>query len=190
MDLFLVRHGETQANADGIIQGWMDTTLNATGQEQARQAAAAFDQPIDAIFSSDLTRAKQTVAAFRQKYPDVPYFEDARLRERNFGDATGERRDKHDWEAFWASSDSVTIPNAETLTDYNARVQSFLDSIGQTSFKRPLIVTHSGTINRFQALTGDSHEPTRHQNASVTKITLDKSTHAAIRPTQAPVTLP
>lgn len=190
MDLFLVRHGETQANADGIIQGWMDTELNATGKEQVRQAAALFDEPIDVIFSSDLTRAKQTADAFRQKYSDLPYFEDVRLRERNFGDAAGEHRNKQDWEAFWASSDSVTIPNAETLNEYDARVQSFLTSLQETSFLRPLIVTHSGTINRLLALAGDGHEPTRHQNASITKIRLDIPSHSTTRPTQAPVTAP
>jgi probable phosphoglycerate mutase len=173
MDLFLVRHGETQANADGIIQGWLNTELNDKGHGQAKEAAATFNHSIDAIFSSDLTRATQTAAEFRKKYPNVPYFEDPRLRERNFGDASGEPRANHDWEAFWASEDSVPIPNAEILDDYNARVQSFLDSLRQSAFLKPLIVTHSGTINRIQDLTGDSHEPSKHGNASVTQIHIE-----------------
>lgn len=174
MDLFLVRHGETQANADGIIQGWLDTELNEKGRQQARQSAVSFDMEIDAIFSSDLTRAKQTAAEFKKRFPDVPYFEDSRLRERNFGDAAGEPRDNHDWEAFWASSDSVSIPNAETLNDYNARVQAFITFLQGSEFLKPLIVTHSGTINRVQDLTGDNHEPSKHKNASVVHLHIDK----------------
>jgi probable phosphoglycerate mutase len=174
MDLFLVRHGETQANADGIVQGWLDTELNEKGRQQAQQSAISFDKDIDAIFSSDLTRAKQTAAEFKKRHPDIPYFEDSRLRERNFGDAAGEPRKNHDWEAFWASSDSVSIPNAEILEAYNARVRSFISSLQRSEFLKPLIVTHSGTINRIQDLTGASHTPSQHANASVTQLHIDK----------------
>lgn len=174
MDLFLVRHGETHENANGIVQGWLDTELNKNGLEQARQSALSFNENIDVIFSSDLTRAKQTAAEFKIKYPHVPYFEDSRLRERNFGDASGKHRDKHDWESFWSLSDTTTIPNAETLNDYNARVQSFIASLKESGYLKPLIVTHSGTINRIQDLTSDNHEPSKHKNASVTQIHIDK----------------
>ena len=81
MELFLVRHGETDANADGIVQGWLDTDLNERGKSQAKEAAKEFNEDIDAIYSSDLRRAAQTANEFRKKYPNIPYFEDRRLRE-------------------------------------------------------------------------------------------------------------
>lgn len=172
MELFLVRHGQTDANANGIVQGWLDTDLNELGQAQAQDAAESFDTEIDVIYASDLRRATQTAEAFRKKYPDVLYFEDERLRERNFGDASGNHRDQHDWEVFWASRDTTSIANAETLNEYNQRVQSFLDMIRKLNFQNVLIVTHGGTINRIQDLTSKDHQRISHANASVTRVVL------------------
>ncbi|HRN96842.1 MAG TPA: histidine phosphatase family protein [Candidatus Saccharibacteria bacterium] len=168
MDLYLVRHGETQENTDGIVQGWMDTKLNANGKVQALAAAESFNKPIDAIFSSDLQRSTHTANAFRKKYPDIPYFEDARLRERNFGDAQGTQSNKHGWEVFWASKDSVSIPNAETLNDFTARVNEFIESLKNLQYKKILIVTHGGTINRVHDIINKNHEFHAYGNASIT----------------------
>ena len=57
--IYLVRHGETQANRDGIIQGHQDTALNETGFEQARLLGEALREVKfqDVAFSSDLCRA-------------------------------------------------------------------------------------------------------------------------------------
>jgi broad specificity phosphatase PhoE len=170
MDLFLVRHGETDANVNGIVQGWLDTDLNDNGKAQARKAAEQFGENIDAIYSSDLKRATQTADEFRKKYPGTPYFQDERLRERNFGDATGGHRAKYDWEVFWASSNTSSIPNAETLNEYNKRVQSFINTIRISGFLKVLIITHGGTINRVRDLTSDNYQYVVHSNASVTHI--------------------
>lgn len=170
MDLYVVRHGETEANRTGIVQGWLDTDLNERGKAQVKEAAALFNEDVDAIYSSDLKRATQTADEFRDKYPSIPYFEDERLRERNFGDATGAYRTEHNWEQFWASNETVSIPNAETLDDYNERVESFIDTLKASGFMKVLITTHSGTINRLQDLTSTDHRHTTHGNASVTQI--------------------
>ena len=170
MELFLIRHGETDENAKGIIQGWMDTDLNENGLKQAHDAAEKFNGKIEAIYSSDLKRAKQTAQQFRAKYPDVPFIEDERLRERGFGDATGKERRLYDWDAFWDPDDPTTIPNVETLDDFNARVQSFIDELRQSEFSCVLIVTHSGTINRFLDLLGEYEGHTTRGNASVTRL--------------------
>lgn len=58
--VYLVRHGETQANRDGIIQGQQDTQLNALGVEQARIVGEALkEEEIGCAFSSDLSRARK-----------------------------------------------------------------------------------------------------------------------------------
>lgn len=175
MDLYIVRHGETQENVGGIIQGWLDTKLNENGKKQAQAAAKSFDEPIDSIFSSDLQRSTNTASYFRQKYSDTPYFEDKRLRERNFGDAQGTQSDKHGWEVFWASKDSVSIPNAETLDDFTERVNKFIEYLNQLPYKKILIVTHGGTINRFHDIINENHEFHAYGNATVTHLFIDKS---------------
>jgi bisphosphoglycerate-dependent phosphoglycerate mutase len=56
--IYLVRHGETQANRDGIIQGQQDMALNAMGEEQARLVGEALKGvEFGRAFSSDLSRA-------------------------------------------------------------------------------------------------------------------------------------
>lgn len=61
--VYLVRHGETQANRDGIIQGHQDTQLNALGEEQARKVGEALkEEEIGCAFSSDLSRARKASA--------------------------------------------------------------------------------------------------------------------------------
>jgi broad specificity phosphatase PhoE len=152
MKLYIVRHGETDANTQGIVQGWLDTELNDKGVSQAIEAARNFSKPIDAIYASDLKRATRTAQEFRNHHKDIPYFEDERLRERNFGDATGTHRIEHDWEQFWAIEDRATIPNAEIINDFTARVANFLDELKTKQYNAVLIVGHSGTLNRVQPL--------------------------------------
>jgi len=56
--IYLVRHGETKENREGIIQGQKDTVLNAMGEEQARLVGERFKRvKIDWALSSDLRRA-------------------------------------------------------------------------------------------------------------------------------------
>jgi len=169
MKLFLIRHGETQENVDGIVQGWLNTKLNKTGINQAKAAACIFNEKIDAVYSSDLLRCRETAEEFRKKYPDIPYFEDKRLRERNFGDAQGTHKDLHDWEVFWSSNDYVSIPNTETLNEYNLRVSSLLRSL-KAKFPvsaKILVITHGGTINRILdiAKTNEEYYPVKNCEA-------------------------
>lgn len=170
MKLYIARHGETDANAQGIVQGWLDTELNTKGLMQAAEAAMNFSHKIDAIYSSDLRRASRTAQEFRNYYRDVPYFEDARLRERNFGDAAGTHRDQHDWEQFWATEDSSTIANAEIVNDFTARVLEFLDELKAKQYDAVLIVAHGGVLNRFQAILDPTHTHHPHPNASILEI--------------------
>lgn len=58
--VYIVRHGETQENRDGIIQGQLDTALNAVGLEQARMVGEKLRSvPFEIAFTSDLSRAVQ-----------------------------------------------------------------------------------------------------------------------------------
>ena len=170
MKLYIIRHGETDSNANGIVQGWLDTELNEKGLAQAVEAAKQFDKPIDAIYSSDLKRATQTALELRKKYPTVPYIEDARLRERNFGDAAGTRISNRDWEQLWSLNDSSTIPNAETLNDFSERVKSFLDELRTKPYTSVLVVAHGGVLNQVQSTLYVDHQHYSHANASVLEV--------------------
>ncbi len=170
MKLYIIRHGETDENVKGIIQGWLDTSLNKRGKNQAMELAESFNEDFDVIYSSDLLRATQTASFFREKFPNKPYYEDSRLRERNFGEVTGRLRSKVGWGKIWSSpADSVPLPGVETLNEYNERVQDFIDMLRKTKSQSVLVVTHSGTINRIRDLvSGEEHA--KHANASILEV--------------------
>lgn len=63
--VYLVRHGQTMENLQGIIQGQLDTKLDDIGIEQAAAVAGALkDIPFDCGFSSDMTRASDVRISF------------------------------------------------------------------------------------------------------------------------------
>ncbi len=89
--LLCVRHGETAWNALQRIQGHTDIALNERGLGQAAALAAALaGQELQAVYSSDLQRARQTAAELARQR-GLPLRTDARLRERAFGDFEGHR---------------------------------------------------------------------------------------------------
>lgn len=177
MDLYLVRHGETDENKQGIVQGWLDTKINELGIQQAKLAADLFNEPIEAIISSDLSRCAESAAFFRAKYPTLPYSEDQRIRERFFGEIQGQQKGKRDWEVLWSlENPSVApAPGAESLDQFDFRIKEFLADIRQLPYKSILVVTHGGTISRILEIIEGTRSPDGHKsipNSSVTKVTL------------------
>lgn len=87
--LLLIRHGETEWNAAARIQGHTDIALNSVGLAQAEALAAALaDTRIDAVYSSDLLRARQTAAPLLRGR-GLTMLLDRGLRERAFGSFEG-----------------------------------------------------------------------------------------------------
>ena len=82
----VVRHGETDWNTAGVLQGWLDVPINERGRMQARELAQAFaDSDFACVCSSPLSRARETaeiIAALLQLPPPVCH---DGLKERNFG---------------------------------------------------------------------------------------------------------
>ncbi|MES2739608.1 MAG: histidine phosphatase family protein [Pseudomonadota bacterium] len=87
--IVLIRHGETAWNAERRLQGHTDIALNAQGVRQAEALGAALaGEPLAAIVSSDLQRARQTAAAL-QAHHGLAMHSDPQLRERCYGDFEG-----------------------------------------------------------------------------------------------------
>lgn len=84
--LCIVRHGETDWNAQGILQGWLDVPLNDLGRRQARELAAAFAASgFERLYSSPLVRALETAAIITAALHLPPPLRHDGLKERNFG---------------------------------------------------------------------------------------------------------
>jgi 2,3-bisphosphoglycerate-dependent phosphoglycerate mutase len=81
--VYIVRHGETEENRQGIIQGQLDTQLNSEGEKQADLAAKALkDVPFDICYSSDLRRAVNTAERILVYHSGVELQTKTVLRER------------------------------------------------------------------------------------------------------------
>lgn len=122
--LTLVRHGETDWNRDGRIQGTTDIPLNDTGRAQARATGLALRGTLDTrtpvlVASSDLSRAAETAdliagelgAPAPTRYPG--------LRERGYGEAEGMRA--VDFRVRWGDWHTAAIPGAESWDDLRDR---------------------------------------------------------------------
>ncbi|KAF9446338.1 phosphoglycerate mutase-like protein [Macrolepiota fuliginosa MF-IS2] len=89
--VYLIRHGETDANRQKIIQGQLDTLLNETGLKQAALVACALRPVIfDVALSSDLSRAATTAAVILEQQPGVGLRKCGQLRERFMGELQGQ----------------------------------------------------------------------------------------------------
>jgi len=87
--ILAIRHGETLWNVDSRIQGYLDIGLNDTGRWQAERLGMALkDEPIAAIYASDLSRAHDTALAV-SRHTGVPVQPEPGLRERSFGEFEG-----------------------------------------------------------------------------------------------------
>lgn len=151
--VLLARHGETNDNRPPVrFQGWRDTPLNDTGREQARELAAALtDAGISSIWSSDLSRARET-AEIVAGHLGLTVRLDARLREGNRGRWEGRlfpdvARDEPELFAQWEHAGrNWRFPGGESLQEQLERVSACVEEVRATAALPALVVCHGGSI--------------------------------------------
>jgi len=88
--VYIIRHGETDANRQGIMQGQLDTVLNANGWAQAKAVGYALrDVHFSKAFTSDAQRASNTAKTILEYHPGVVLEERSGIRERFLGQLEG-----------------------------------------------------------------------------------------------------
>ena len=155
MKIVFVRHGESIANKNGIIQGHSDYSLSELGLEQSGKTAdtLAKDYKFDAIYSSDLIRAKETVEIIIEKINITKINFDERLREINLGIFEGRntkeltKEEKEYLDSCWIEH-TKRLPNGENVEEMISRVKSAFIEITQTYDEDStiLVVAHGGTL--------------------------------------------
>jgi len=149
-----VRHGETAWNVDTRIQGQLDIELNATGRWQAERLARALaDEPLDAIYASDLARAFDTARALAAGRA-LELCADAGLRERGFGHFEGltyteiERRHP-EGARRWRERDADFAPEGgESLARFQARAVAAVAALAARHRGQHIaVVTHGGVLD-------------------------------------------
>jgi broad specificity phosphatase PhoE len=132
-------HSTTTDNERGVATGWLPGELSAAGRGQAAELGERRRSDVDAVFTSDLGRALETVAiAFFGS--EVPVFHDWRLRECDYGALNGAPAN----ELEPAKHVDVPYPGGESYRDVVARVASLLDDLrARWDGKRVLVVSHA-----------------------------------------------
>lgn len=167
MELYIVRHGETEWNKEKLLQGSTDIPLSEEGRRLARISGEALaDVPFDRIYSSPLQRAYETACLFRGKQP-VPIIRDERLRELCFGEYEGQNMSEllqdtsSSFRYFFKQPELYQAPpSGETLEALCARAADFMTSVIlplQTSCHRVMIVAH-GAMNKALMTFVKGHE--------------------------------
>ena len=152
--LIVLRHGETAWNVDTRIQGHLDIPLNDRGRWQARRTAQALiDEPIRAVYASDLSRAHETAQAVARAF-DLPVTTHLGLRERNFGTFQGRTFAEIEAELpeqaiRWRKRDPDFAPEGgESLIEFRQRVT---DTAHDIAARHPgelvVMVGHGGVLD-------------------------------------------
>ena len=167
--IIAVRHGETAWNVDTRIQGHIDIPLNDTGRWQARQLARALaNEPIAAIYASDLQRAHATA----QEVADAtgaPLVADPGLRERSFGELQGRtfvqiEADLPEQALRWRKRDPDFAPEGgESLTALRERIAATTHRrAAQHMGGLVLLVAHGGVLDvLYRLATGQALQAPR-----------------------------
>ena len=153
MKIYLVRHGETDWNQAGLLQGQTDIALNAQGLEQAREAAERLTEvPFEIAFCSPLIRAKRTAETIIGDRK-ITLTTDERLRELNFGPWEGvDIRTIKDAASQPFTNPGSYIPpeGAESFAQLYKRSGEFVDQVLlplEGTYETVLVVAHGG-VNR------------------------------------------
>jgi broad specificity phosphatase PhoE len=150
--ILLVRHGETDWNAQGRWQGHSDRSLDDVGRAQAGQLGVHLARVgIDLLYSSDLARARETAAAI-EAATGLEARIDPDLREVDVGGLTGcsraevEARDPA-WFRTWLEGGVTGYPDGETYLDVHRRsVRAFERILEEADGRTAAVVCHGGNI--------------------------------------------
>lgn len=185
MRLLLVRHAESQGNAENCFQGRDEYPLTERGLTQARRLAERLrreHEGVEAIYSSPQGRALQT-AEYVAKALSAPVMRDPRLCERHIGVLTGLTLDEAlerypDWADAWRSADDAwpTVPGEECAEALACRVGQALDAYRQrhADGQTVVVVSHGGALGamlcHLLGLTGTRRNPFVFGNASLSVV--------------------
>jgi broad specificity phosphatase PhoE len=143
--LLLVRHGETDWNAEGRLQGHTDRPLSDYGRGQARRLAEELEgEELEAIYSSDLARARETAEIVGERL-GLPIALEPDLREKDWGT----------WEGLSAVERDRVEFVGESTEAHQERMLRALRTIAEhhPGDARILVVTHGGSMRRVQTAT-------------------------------------
>ena len=152
MNIYLLRHGQTEENKKGSYYGNLDISLNEIGIRQGCKAKEFFsDIKLDRIYVSDKKRTSE-MAKLVLGQAEVQIIQDNRINETNFGDFEGKTYEEIKtlypeecvcWQNNWME---FVPPSGESYIELCKRVKSFMEDIKKLEVDNILICSHSGVI--------------------------------------------
>lgn len=166
LQVWFMRHGETNWNVQRRIQGWSDIPLNSHGRRQAELVARHLQGiPFEALYSSDLQRAMSTAQAV-SRWVNLEATPESLLRERGFGEGEG----------LLQHEARQRFPNGyrgrESDTQIHARARAMLTQLANKHERRVLCISHGGFIRTVLDTIGLKEVPPL-QNTSISCVTYD-----------------
>lgn len=189
LTLWLVRHGETDSNAERTFQGHLDIHLNERGEQQACDVGAFLSEvEFDAVYASDLQRAARTAELIVGDRAAIIL--DADLREMHYGVLQGVRYAEaasaladHGYAESWTDGTfqrgGTTIPGGESYRRLRYRSRTFVNRLDSLflddSTHDVLVVAHGGKLGMLMTVLLDlpmrSRSSFRFANCGITSLT-------------------
>jgi len=157
--VYIIRHGETEYNRQGIVQGGgVDSSLNATGRAQAEAFYRAYGElPFEAVLTSRLKRTHETVAPFLRQ--GLAWEQFAEINEMSWGDHEGKKSTPSSHAEYravvaaWQRGDyTAAMPRGESAAELGARLQRFIDHLRQRQETLLLVCAHGRTMRGLMCL--------------------------------------
>ena len=152
MNIYLLRHGQTEENRKGSYYGKLDISINSIGISQGEKAKKFFkDIKLGRVYVSDKKRTLE-MAKLVLEQKEIEIIQDNRINETNFGDFEGKTYEeiKKDYPKecmCWQENWKEFVPRGgESYIKLCERVKSFMEDIKKIECDNILICTHSGVI--------------------------------------------
>lgn len=149
MEIYVVRHGQTEYNVKNIFQGHADVPLNNIGLQQAEETAQKFKgMKPDLILVSPLQRTIQTAECI-SKITGTPITIEPRLIERSFGEMEG-KQGRSDWniQMMLDYEKNYDKEQIEPIQELFKRVYQFLNEITEKYKEKQVILVTHGAISQ------------------------------------------
>ena len=153
--LCVARHGETDWNIAGILQGWIDVEINDRGRRQAYELVAIFSGAgFSQVYSSSLVRALETAKIIARSLRLLPPHCHDGLKERNFGEIQGipkaELAELNPvlLQQIMKRNPAISFEQGESMDEFADRVLSaIIDIGGRHRGQRVLVITHGWVMD-------------------------------------------
>ena len=150
--IYVIRHGLTEMNKKGFINGAFDDTLLPEGEEQARASIPLLPQTIKRIYCSSLLRTRQTAAIINEALHLPITFHDE-LQEVDFGSINGTIFTDHDKAKHKSLTYDWRLEGGECVADVKERVLKILKEIdAENADGEALMVAHGGIVRMLRYL--------------------------------------